>query len=180
MDNLEQFIKNNRTEFEAAVPNTAVWAKIEQQLPSTTPQIRRLSIRHFLSIAAAVVLLVGFGVGIGLHLAPQSSDTISISDISAEYAEVENYYTRQVSNKLAMLSNYQATTPEIKADLEELDTWMKSLEQELLLVPKNKEEVVINDIINIYKTKVAILEKVLESIQSTNQTNNNQNERVDI
>ena len=68
----------------------------------------------------------------------------------------------------------------MQADLAELDQWVKDLQKELSVVPKSKEEAVINDIIDLYKTKVAILEKVLESIQSSNQKNSNQNETVDI
>lgn len=186
MDNLEQFIQNNREEFDTAVPSLKVWAELDKQLPKQqAPQqqvAKRVSIRRFLSIAAAVSLLVSFGVGIGFFIAPANtpSQSISLSEISPEYAEVEQYYSQQVTNKLARLASYSATTPEIKADLEELDKWMKDLQKELSVVPKSKEEVVINEIIDLYKTKVAILEKLLESIQSSNQKNSNQNDTVDI
>ncbi len=190
MDNLEQFIRDNREDFDTKTPSLKLWADLDKKLPPAPPKIqpfvqgpvaKRISIRRILSIAAAVTLLIGFGVGIGFSLAPSSSQqTMSLSDISAEYAEVEQYYAAQVSNKLATLSTYEATTPEIKADLAELDQWMKDLQKELSIVPKSKEEAIINDIIDLYKTKVIILEKLLDSIQSSNQKNSNQNETVDI
>lgn len=193
MDNLEQFIRDNREELDTAVPSFKLWAEIDKKLPQQTesaplkvqqfaqaPVAKIISLRKFMSMAAAVVLLIGFGVGIGFHLAPQNGEIVELSDISPEYAEVEEYYDEQVRNKLAKLASYKATSPEIKADLKELDTWMKDLQKELSIVPKGKEEALVNDIIDLYKTKVAILEKTLESIQSSNQKNSNQHETVDI
>lgn len=185
MDNLEQFISNNREDFDTEIPNLKIWAELDRQLPKQQvgpmgPTAKRYSIRRILSIAAAVLLLVGFGIGIGFHLSSDVKESIALSDISPEYAEVEQYYTKQVNTKLATLANFKGTTPEIQADLAELDQWMKDLQKELSIVPKSKEEAVINDIIDLYKTKVAILEKLLESIQSSNQKNTTQNETVDI
>lgn len=192
MDNLEQFIRDNREELDTAVPSLKIWAEIDKQLPQAKTQAPRVqqfsqqptakifSIRRFMSMAAAVILLVGFGIGIGFSLAPQGNEAVALSDISPEYAEVEKYYANQVSSNLAVLASFNATTPEIKADLEEIDLWMTDLQKELSVVPDSKKEAVINDIIDLYKTKVAILDKLLESIQSSNQKNSNQNETVDI
>jgi len=183
MDNLEQFIRDNREEFDTAVPSLKIWSELDKQLPqpAVKKEAKRISIRRFLSIAAAVTLLIGFGIGIGFTLSPSSDQgAVTLSDLSPEYAEVEQYYATQVDSKLARLASYKATTPEIQADLAELDQWMQDLQKELSIVPKSKEEAVVNDIIDLYKTKVAILEKLLDSIQSSNQKNSIQHETVDI
>ncbi len=183
MDNLEQFIRDNREEFDTAVPSLKIWAELDKQLPQPQEktEAKRISIRRFLSIAAAVTLLIGFGVGIGFSLSPSPDQSaVTLSDLSPEYAEVEQYYATQVNSQLARLASYKATTPEMQADLAELDQWMQDLQKELSIVPKSKEEAVVNDIIDLYKTKVAILGKLLESIQSSNQKNSNQHETVDI
>jgi len=183
MDNLEQFIRDNREEFDTAVPSLKIWAELDKQLPQPAikKKAKRISIRRFLSIAAAVTLLIGFGIGIGFSLSPTADQSaVTLSDLSPEYAEVEQYYATQVNSKLARLTSYKATTPEIQADLAELDQWMQDLQKELSIVPKSKEEAVVNDIIDLYKTKVAILEKLLNSIQSSNQKNSIQHETVDI
>ncbi len=183
MDNLEQFIRDNREEFDTAVPSLKIWAELDKKLPQPQekPEAKRISIRRFMSIAAAVAVLISFGIGIGFSLSPNSGEeAITLSDISPEYAEVEEYYATQVNSKLARLASYKATTPEMQADLAELDQWMKDLQKELSIVPKSKEEAVVNDIIDLYKTKVAILGKLLESIQSSNQKNSTQHETVDI
>ncbi len=183
MDNPGQFIRDNREEFDTAVPSLKIWAELDKQLPKPQekPEAKRISIRRFLSIAAAVTLLIGFGIGIGFSLSSSpNQDAITLSDLSPEYAEVEQYYAAQVNSKLARLASYKATTPEMQADLAELDQWVQDLQKELSIVPKSKEEAVVNDIIDLYKTKVAILEKFLDSIQSSNQKNSTQHETVDI
>lgn len=183
MDNLEQFIRDNREEFDTAVPSLKIWAELDKKLPQPQekPAAKRISIRRFLSIAAAVTLLISFGVGIGFSLSPSPDQSaVTLSDLSPEYAEVETYYATQVNSQLTKLASYKATTPEMQADLAELDQWMQDLQKELSIVPKSKEEAVVNDIIDLYKTKVAILGKLLESIQSSNQKNSNQHETVDI
>ena len=178
-DNLEQFIINNRAELDTAMPSLKIWAELDKKLPAQK-EAQRISIRRFLSIAAAITLLIGFGIGIGFYLSPTQNEGITLKDISPKYAETEQYYKEQVNENLAKLASYQATGTEIQKDLQELDAWMKALQKDLALVPKSKEEAVINEIIELYKTKIAILEKVLENIQSSNQKNNIQNETVDI
>ncbi len=178
-DNLEQFIIHNRKELDTAIPSLNVWAELDKKLP-VQMEAKRISIQRFLSMAAAIVLLLGFGAGIGFYLSPSNHEGLALKDISPKYAETEQYYKKQVSENLAKLASYQATSPDIQKDLQELDAWMKELQKELSIVPKNKEETVINEIIDLYKTKIAILEKVLESIQSSNQKNNIQNETMDI
>jgi len=195
MDNLEQFIRDNREELDTAVPSLKIWAELDKKLPQTqveTPTITKIqplvqqpiakviSLRKIMSMAAAVAVLISFGIGIGFHLAPNGEEVVALSDISPEYAEVEEYYGKQVRNNLAVLASFDATTPEIKKDLAEIDVWMEDLQKELSIVPDSKKEAVINDIIDLYKTKVAILDKLLESIQSSNQKNSIQNETVDI
>ena len=99
MDNLEQFIRDNREDFDTKTPSLKIWADLDKKLPPPPPQTqpfvqgpvaKRISIRRIMSIAAAVTLLIGFGVGIGFSLAPSSNQQmVSLSDISDEYAEVE-------------------------------------------------------------------------------------------
>jgi hypothetical protein len=55
---------------------------------------------------------------------------------------------------------------------------MLELREELLNAPEGKEEEIINNLIKTYQTKVSILERVLERVQSTNhkKVNHNENE----
>jgi len=159
-DNLEQFVQKNRVQFDQAVPDIAIWSKIEQQLP--TKEIKRFTIRRFLSIAASVVLLIGVGIGIGLQLAPKQE--VGLATVAPEYAEVEQYYINKVNYKQAQVVDYHAD-PFLQKDLAELDDWLLQLQQDLQKVPKGKKEEIIHAIINNYKTKLRILESLIEQSQ---------------
>lgn len=162
-DKLEQFITNNRKSFDQAMPDPTIWAKIDQQLPKQ--EAKTFPIRRFLSIAASVCLLVGIGIAIGLHLA--SPKTVnSLADISQEYEQVEAYYTNKVNYKVAQLAKLNKNAnPLLQKDLEELDQWLEHLHKELSEVPKSNREKVINAIIKNYKTKLDVLETVLDGVQ---------------
>ena len=59
----------------------------------------------------------------------------------------------------------------VRADFQELDAIYEELKQELEKAPAGNEEQVIQAMINNYQTKIEILERVLEKVQSTGQTN---------
>ncbi len=162
-DKLEQFITTNRKSFDQSMPDPAIWAKIEQQLPQQEAKI--FPIRRFLSIAASVCLLIGMGIAIGLHLATPNPVN-SLADISQEYGQVEAYYANKVNYKIAELAKLNKNTnPLLQKDLKELDQWLQHLHQELSEVPKSNRENVINAIIKNYKTKLQVLETVLDSVK---------------
>jgi len=156
-DNLEQFVQKNSAQFDQAVPDIAIWSKIEQQLP--VKKIKRFTIRRFLSMAASVILLIGIGIAIGLQLAPKQE--VGLATVAPEYAEVEQYYINKVNYKQAQVANYHGD-PFLEKDLAELDDWLLELQQDLQKVPKGKKEEIINAIINTYKTKLRILEVLIE------------------
>ena len=159
-DNLEQFVRTNSAQFDQAVPDAALWSKIEQHLPKK--EVKRFTIRRFLSMAASVLLLLGIGIAIGLQLAPKPE--VGLATIAPEYAEVEQYYINKVNYKLAQVANYHAD-PFLEKDLAELDDWLLQLQKDLQEVPAGKKEEIINAIINNYKTKLRILETLIEHSQ---------------
>lgn len=162
-DSLEQFIQDNRKQFDTAEPDLAIWSKIAKQLPKEEAKV--INFRRILSIAASVIILLGMGVLIGLQMAP--TNTENLATLAPEFQEVEQFYNNKVNYQLAQLAKYQeeANDPFIQEDLAELDQWMEQLHKELLEVPKGQKEDVINAIIKNYKTKLTILDHVLEHAQ---------------
>jgi predicted PurR-regulated permease PerM len=168
MDNLEKFILERRSEFDTGVPDLKVWSGVVRGLEKRP--LRRIVIMKRLRIAAAVALLLTAGGLIGAYLASHGQEVKSLADLSPEYAEMERYYNNQINQKLAQLASYRQDGY-VRADLQELDTIYEELKQDLQNVPSGSEEQVIQAMINNYQTKVSILERVLEKVQTTNQTN---------
>lgn len=182
-DNLEQFIKDNRADFDREVPSLKVWAAIDKEIGSEEkPVAKPRTLWRYAWIAASVTFLLATGTLIGLQLNNGTeSEIASLGDVSTEYAEMEQHYQSQIKEKVAQLASYDDNAS-IVDDLSQVDEFMEELKQELQESPKGNEEKIINAMIDNYQTKLDILERVLERIQSTNQENlkSEENETIDI
>jgi vacuolar-type H+-ATPase subunit I/STV1 len=165
-DNLEQFVRDNREAFDDAVPSLKVWAMLDDQLPEQ--QTKVISLRRVLQIAAAVVVLLGCGTLIGTYIAGGETPQLQaiVNQMPEELEEIEQYYQKQVDAKYQQLASYKHDQS-LENDLEQLDETMDELKKELLVAPKGKEEEIIKNLIEGYQTKILILERVLQRIQST-------------
>lgn len=57
---------------------------------------------------------------------------MAMSDVSNEYAELENYYRRDIAGKQQKLASFTGSQPaEVHEDMEQLDGVMSELQQEL-------------------------------------------------
>ncbi len=168
-DPLERFIQGNRDAFDTETPNLRVWAGIEQSVPKQT--IRTIPVhwhRSLLRVAASLALLIT-GVGIGIWYAGavgQKTPGMAMSAVSAEYAELEQYYQRDINSKQQKLASFTAYRDgEVTDDLQQMDRVMVELREELAQVPPGNREQVVRAMIENYKAKAAILERVLEHLE---------------
>lgn len=179
-DNLEKFVVENREAFDREIPSLKVWAEIDKGLREQ--RSRRLPLWRSLSVAAAVLILLITGAAAGHYLGGAGADkaTIAIEDIAPEYVEMAQYYERQIDNKVQQLAGYRQGESVLE-DFEQLDNQMEELKEELLRAPKGREEQIVENLIRSYQTKVQILERVLERIQTTSQEKiNTSDEEVSI
>jgi hypothetical protein len=168
MDNLEKFILEHRAEFDDAVPSLGVWSKIDCRLEQR-PVYRIVWMRR-LRAAAAVALLLTAGGVTGAYMTSSSQKVKSLADVSPEHAEMEKFFNRQVSEKLAQLAAYRQDDF-VKTDIQELDSFYLELKLELEHAPAGSEDKIVQAMIENYQTKIEILEQVLEKVQTTNPTN---------
>ncbi len=169
-DNLEQFIQAHREDFDQEIPGLNVWANIDQTLSQQkTHTIKRIHLWKSLRIAAAVLVLMVMGGFIGSYITQIQLGNIpeNLTQISPEYAEMEQYYQQQIQDKYTQLVNYEQADV-VKPDLDQLDTIMEELRTELVEAPQGSEEQIIENLIQSYQTKIDILSRVLERIQMTN------------
>ena len=168
-DPLESFIHTHRESFDAETPDLRVWAAIEQQVPAQSAKTVPMHwSRNLLRAAAAVALLVT-GIGIGVWYGQSNTSAqggMAMSDVSSEYAELEHYYQRDITakkEKLATLASYRDES--LDDDLLQMDQVMSELRQELANVPPGNREQIVRAMIENYKAKAAILERVLEHLE---------------
>ena len=165
-DRLENFISENREAFDDQVPDLKVWAAIDKELSDEEkPQAVIRPLRRFLSIAAAIAFLLTVGAAIGLQIGQQSStDPLA----STEFQEAKQYYDTQIQEKRNVLASYSESSI-VQEDLEQLESFLQELKSDLEVAPPENREQIINAMIQNYRTRLEILDRVLEKIESTNQ-----------
>ena len=92
-----------------------------------------------------------------------------------EFREAENFYQTEYQNKRQQLVNYQVE-PTLEADLEEFDQIILEMKEELKGVPSGNRERVLSAIIQNYQTKIDILQRILDQLESTKTTKSDRNE----
>lgn len=170
-DPLETFIRSNRNAFDAEMPDQRVWAAIEQVVPAQSGKVVSVGWhRHLLRAAAAIALLVS-GITIGIWYASTDNQPgMAMSDVSSEYAELEQYYQRDISSKKSKLTRFASYSDKnVLEDLRQMDNAMHELREELAHVPQGNREQVVRAMIENYKAKTAILERVLEHLEQKQQ-----------
>lgn len=172
---LESFIQQNREAFDAEMPSAQAWENISGSLPK--PRAIKVHIgwhRSLMRIAASLALLVaGIGGGIWYERQTSVSSGMAMSDVSNEYKELEQYYKRDITVKREKLATFTGSQPEeVGEDLEHLDEIMEELRRELAEVPPGNREQVVRAMIENYKAKTAILQRVLERLEESKNEGN--------
>ncbi len=166
---LEAFLAENRAALDSSVPDLRVWANIEKALPAR-PVEHGLSVvwtRQLMRAAAAIALIIScFGAGWWFARSGQTPDGMAMSAVSPEYAELENFYQRDIAGKQEKLASFASQREPVLDDLAQMDGAMLELQRDLANVPAGNRAQIIHAMIENYKAKAAILEKVLEHIQA--------------
>ena len=164
-DRLEEFIKNNREDFDQLEPSEKVWKNISAKTEKT--RVRRMN-TYMIRIAAAVVLAVIFSVTIYKTnlLAPGNMAGNTNDPELRELIEAEAFYAQQVNGKLKEIRKCYYTFPELKeeieTDLTELEEMYNVLKGDLKENISNKA--VIEAMIDNNRNRLKLVDQVLEQI----------------
>ncbi|MGB3546304.1 MAG: hypothetical protein WBA17_04985 [Saprospiraceae bacterium] len=180
---LEDFIRDNRPDFDDERPGLGLWQRIEQDLenkqrttgggaagpaPMHTLNQPKRPRKVWLRLAAAVVLLLitgGFlGREIGLRTSAQQREANLLESIAPDYFEMATYYEQEIDRKYATLTNNRAADDQIVEDLAAVDRAMKELREELPDAPREDQARIVSELINSYRIKLDILERILRRL----------------
>jgi len=180
-NDLEQFIHDNRDAFDDAYPSLKLWTEIERELDDKTPVRQLRTTRPWYQVAAAIAFLLSLGGVGGAYLNNlQTSQPVAqqvLDEIAPDFSEMAQYYNQLIDQKYAKLTTY-TTDPEIDADLAQMGQAMLDLRAELAQAPRGREEQIVQELIETYRLKLQILERILDRIEEskpTNRTPNNDN-----
>ncbi|HMQ48866.1 MAG TPA: hypothetical protein PKA00_13995 [Saprospiraceae bacterium] len=164
LDYLEQYILQRKEAFEEGTPPPQLWGEINQKLDEH--KNRRQFWLRIGKIAATVCILLCCGALVGSYLTRHRMNRLTaLEKIAPEYAALEKQYQQQIDQKYELLTSYRPGSS-VEADLAQLDAVMEELRQELLIAPKGQEKRIVESLLNNYRAKVAILERVLDRIDA--------------
>jgi len=170
MEELRKYIQQNRNVFDTEEPSDGHMERFAQKLGQTHTNRSRFSFGYLLKVAAITLLIVLSGLWVYEHT-PYSESTVkltSLSDISPEYQEVEQYYVRTVNNKYNEIRqfDFQDKTQQqmLLNELEAMDSIYDELRQDLQGNPG--DERVINAMIQHYQTKVKVMNQIINQLQN--------------
>ena len=172
-DNLEQFINKNRAAFDDESPPPMVWMNLERDLDEQRPKVsnnreKRIPIMRIMQVAAMFVVVLGVGLLIGLQL---TENRLPLEDNEMkEFAETEHYYKNQIDNMMTVVQQSPALKDDqIESDIEALDNVYEELKLELIETGGTNADAIIDAMIRNYRSKIEILETVLDKYENATQ-----------
>lgn len=179
-DKLEQFVLENRDEFDDLKPSENLWSKIEGDLPPLKRKEFSIT-RVLLRVAAVVIIFVSsyfFHDMMNKNTDNQQVAELPHSESFKTFVEAKMYYSSEIQYKKQELFQLTSSTPEIQksinAELSDLDDLFVDLKEDLGDQANNDE--VIEAMIQNYRIKLEILEEMLQQIKLKNRKNNNHEE----
>ncbi|PLX14456.1 MAG: hypothetical protein C0594_00045 [Marinilabiliales bacterium] len=189
-DKLEDFVHNKREEFDSYEPSPDVWDRIISDNKQKNGK-RRSWFSIGWKVAAGIAIFIASYFYHDYMSNKTNSSTqianndhkVSIQDILIpEVAEAEAYYGSLVNDKMVELKQFSNIYPEIEhdvmSDLSELDSVCIDLKEDLKDNIDNEE--IINAMIQNYRLKLQVLEDILDQLEKSDKTNNNENLRHEI
>ncbi|MDH5597593.1 MAG: hypothetical protein OEY34_00630 [Cyclobacteriaceae bacterium] len=162
MDKLKDHINSNRKEFDIYKTDTdSLWNSISEELEKREKKSPWLG---YLARAASISLIVM--VSIYLFLSIRSNNDVSgyaLHDVSEEMAETEYFYTTLIEEKMSYIKASNADLdPLVFSDIAMLDSAYRDLKMDLKEGADNED--VVMAMIENYRLKLAILERILDKI----------------
>ncbi len=162
---LEEFIKNNREEFDFREPSPEVWKNIA----SKTSKTKEVSIHRYFARVAAIFLIAAISSVIVWQSGMLSSNRFAKNTADPEIIELieaEAFYSHQVDMKLKEIQKCYYTFPELKeeieSDLNELEDMYRTLKIDLEDNISNRS--VIEAMIENNRYRLKLCDHVLEQI----------------
>ena len=182
MDRFEQYLKDNKKKLEPEKVDPKIWLAMENQI--LRKKNRR--VRFYFKAAAAATIAMLITSFLFFHNY-QSGPVVNEAAIIAEFGLTEYNFTQQVSLKKEKLST--ATIPQDRLEdfqilLQQLEFMDGQFQDYKVYIEQNGYQEFIGDqILNFYKSKIELLDKIQKEIEKINYYENKRpsnSKKVDI
>jgi len=169
-DRLEDFVKQNREQFDLHQPDPSIWLKVNpaNETPANESAVKERRPMRWLQVAAAIaVIFAGSTAGIYFLTGEKAETDFYSSELYQDILETEQYYNQMVSQRSDELQPFLTANPAamemLTMDMEELDDAYLELKEDLKDNASNPE--VIEAMILNYTVKLEILEDLLNQLK---------------
>ena len=166
-DRLEEFVNENRHEFDRMEPSDKIWESISRQMDEQPKQkIRRMNWMKVAAIVAVIIAVPAIIYQLRFSHQAETAKAVQVDPDVQELMEAEAFYAQEVSGKLVEIQKCYNIYPELKGeiegDLNELEAMYISLKSDLKENISNKE--VIEAMIDNNRNRMKLVDDVLEQI----------------
>ena len=131
-DNLEQYIKDHREDFDTERPGKGVWRRIEGSLDQINPEINRTPGTGWFWKAAVVLLLGAVTFLLADRYTFKTQEAGSMTTVE-EFRDLEMFYSSLISKKQVKIQEVLGDDAQffdyLEAEVEELDAIYKELKR---------------------------------------------------
>ncbi|MBD1393612.1 hypothetical protein [Mucilaginibacter glaciei] len=184
---LEDFISNNREEFDDLEPRADIWNNISMELDAWDEEqqqpkkrgAKTFSLGFVLRVAAMIVVVMGIGFGVyvqtqkGLN---NSGGGVDLASINPTYAKQQQQYATLIATKRTELKQIAKYDPqlyrEFSAELSDMQSTYKRLNKDLATSPN--QERVLRAMIRNLQIQTEVLNQQLSVIEQFNQSKKQQ------
>lgn len=178
-DKLEQFIKDNKNDFDSEFNPENSWSKIESKISKKKSHSNSV---WMMAASIALLLALGWLIYDRAQLTDKINELESLSVNNKPYSEVESYYLQNIEEKTMLVNHISAEKNiEVNTDLKSLN---KKYEE---LKAKVKEQgghpQLVNAMIQNLQMQIEVLEQqlsILQDIQEYSQNDKNENNEISI
>jgi len=168
-DRLEAFISEHRAEFDFMQPDPGIWSKIDQEI---RPKGGGTLVYWLIGVIAVLVIGISLMFGMQIGKSKQTQPAYFASEAQfEEFKQTQQYYTSMVNYNLSLIKDPEQSA-QVRNDLDQLDEIYLELKAELEQSPNADSEMIIGLMIENYRNKINILEKVLTRSKEKNNVNN--------
>ncbi|SOE22291.1 hypothetical protein SAMN06298216_2736 [Spirosomataceae bacterium TFI 002] len=185
MTKIENFIKENRSQFDLKEPSEALWSKIAADLQENKGATPRFSWPwRSMGIAASVAILLSLGYFTGRYGRPMSANR-DIINISASHGTSVVKYETFIEDKRNQLETMSIKNPEMvsgfEQDLDELNASYLKLRS---MLPNNpNQERILNEMVRNLQWQLELLNRqliLMEGVESDDVVMSEENLKLDM
>ncbi len=168
MKNLENFIRQNRTQFDTEEPPKGHYNRFWQKIRDNRRTSHYTSWKFMLKAAVVSILVIISGLWVYERTQEnRSPEHIALESISPEIKEAHTYYTLEMEKKYAQIKQFDFHNKNQKKllinELQDMDSIYINIKEDLRMNPHDPR--VINALIRHYQMKLEVMNHIVRQLQ---------------